>query len=97
MGPGGPRVQIPGRAKARWLRSRASGVTFPHPLSSPTEEDTDMTNRNYNVIETEKGVPIKAWTRGVAVEPALRSGRAAGRKLLVTYVTGGLGPAWIDG
>jgi tryptophan synthase alpha chain len=33
---------------------------------------------------------------GVAVEPALRAGRAAGRKLLVTYVTGGLGPAWID-
>jgi tryptophan synthase alpha chain len=32
----------------------------------------------------------------VAVEPALRAGRAAGRKLLVTYVTGGLGPAWMD-
>jgi tryptophan synthase alpha chain len=33
---------------------------------------------------------------GVAVEPALRAGRAAGRKLLVTYVTGGLGPIWVD-
>jgi tryptophan synthase alpha chain len=33
---------------------------------------------------------------GVAIEPALRAGRAAGRKLLVTYVTGGLGPAWTD-
>lgn len=34
--------------------------------------------------------------RGVAVEPALRSGRDAGRKLLVTYVTGGLGADWVD-
>jgi tryptophan synthase alpha chain len=33
--------------------------------------------------------------RGLAVEPALRSARAAGRKLLVTYVTGGL-PGWTD-
>jgi tryptophan synthase alpha chain len=33
---------------------------------------------------------------GVAVEPALRAKRDAGRKLLVTYVTGGLGPAWTD-
>jgi tryptophan synthase alpha chain len=32
----------------------------------------------------------------VAVEPALRAGRGAGRKLLVTYVTGGLGPGWVD-
>lgn len=34
--------------------------------------------------------------RGVAVEPALRAARAAGRKLLVPYVTGGLGPGWVD-
>ena len=34
--------------------------------------------------------------RGVAVEPALRAGRDAGRKLLVTYVTGGLGSGWVD-
>jgi tryptophan synthase alpha chain len=34
--------------------------------------------------------------RGVEVEPYLRAGRAAGRKLLVTYVTGGLGPGWVD-
>ena len=33
---------------------------------------------------------------GVAVEPALRAGRDAGRKLLITYVTGGLGPDWTD-
>jgi tryptophan synthase alpha chain len=33
--------------------------------------------------------------RGLAVEPALRAARAAGRKLLVTYVTGGL-PGWTD-
>jgi tryptophan synthase alpha chain len=33
---------------------------------------------------------------GVSVEPALRAGRANGRKLLVTYVTGGLEPGWQD-
>jgi tryptophan synthase alpha chain len=33
---------------------------------------------------------------GVAVEPALRARRASGHKLLVTYVTGGLAPGWIE-
>jgi tryptophan synthase alpha chain len=33
---------------------------------------------------------------GVTVEASLRAGRAAGRKLLVTYVTGGLGAGWLD-
>ncbi|HSS10987.1 MAG TPA: tryptophan synthase subunit alpha [Acidimicrobiales bacterium] len=33
---------------------------------------------------------------GVAVEAALRAGRDAGRKLLVPYVTGGLGGHWLD-
>jgi tryptophan synthase alpha chain len=33
---------------------------------------------------------------GIAVEEALRAGRAAGRKLLITYMTGGLGPDWVD-
>jgi tryptophan synthase alpha chain len=33
---------------------------------------------------------------GVAVEPALRAARAGGRKLLVTYMTGGLGPDWVE-
>lgn len=33
---------------------------------------------------------------GVDVEPALRAARAAGRKLLITYVTGGLGAGWLD-
>lgn len=28
-----------------------------------------MTDRNYNVIENERGVPIKTWTHGVAIEP----------------------------
>jgi tryptophan synthase alpha chain len=32
--------------------------------------------------------------RGVAVEPALRAARDRGRKLLVTYMTGGLGENW---
>jgi tryptophan synthase alpha chain len=31
---------------------------------------------------------------GAAVEPALRAARDRGRKLLVPYVTGGLGPHW---
>ena len=31
-----------------------------------------------------------------ALETALRSARAAGRKLLVPYVTGGLGDDWTD-
>ncbi|HZD65858.1 MAG TPA: tryptophan synthase subunit alpha [Acidimicrobiales bacterium] len=30
------------------------------------------------------------------LEAALRAGRAAGRKLLVPYVTGGLGPSWLE-
>jgi tryptophan synthase alpha chain len=33
---------------------------------------------------------------GVEVEPHLRAVRASGRKILVTYVTGGLGPDWVD-
>jgi tryptophan synthase alpha chain len=32
----------------------------------------------------------------IALEPYLRSRRDAGRKLLVPYVTGGLGQAWLD-
>jgi tryptophan synthase alpha chain len=32
--------------------------------------------------------------RGVAVESSLRSARDSGRKLLVTYITGGLGDDW---
>jgi tryptophan synthase alpha chain len=34
--------------------------------------------------------------RGVAVESHLRSVRDSGRKILVTYVTGGLGPDWLE-
>ncbi len=30
------------------------------------------------------------------MEPHLRAVRASGRKILVTYVTGGLGPDWVD-
>ena len=33
---------------------------------------------------------------GVAVESHLRAVRESGRKILVTYVTGGLGPGWVD-
>lgn len=34
--------------------------------------------------------------RGVAVESSLRARRDAGRKLLIPYVTGGLGSRWLD-
>lgn len=34
--------------------------------------------------------------RGVGVEDHLRAVRASGRKILVTYVTGGLGPDWVE-
>lgn len=34
--------------------------------------------------------------RGVEVEPHLRAVRASGRKILVTYITGGFGPDWVD-
>lgn len=46
--------------------------------------------------------PVPGHTTGGArpapgpLESALRSGRAAGRKLLVPYITGGLGPDWVD-
>ena len=33
---------------------------------------------------------------GLALEPHLRAARDAGRKILVTYVTGGLGPHWVE-
>jgi tryptophan synthase alpha chain len=33
---------------------------------------------------------------GATVEASLRAGRDAGRKLLIPYVTGGLGPRWLD-
>ena len=34
--------------------------------------------------------------RGVAIEPHLRGVRDAGRKILVTYVTGGMSADWLD-
>jgi tryptophan synthase alpha chain len=37
---------------------------------------------------------VNGW-RGVQVEPHLRAVRQSGRKLLVTYVTGGLGEDWL--
>jgi tryptophan synthase alpha chain len=42
------------------------------------------------------GVGGVGGVAGVAVEPALRARRAGGHKLLVTYVTGGLEPVWLD-
>lgn len=51
---------------------------------------------------TGPGAAEEAWvaeparTPGLEVEPALRRARAAGRKLLVPYVTGGLGADWVE-
>jgi tryptophan synthase alpha chain len=39
--------------------------------------------------------PAEALAGGVPVEASLRTARDAGRKLLVPYVTGGLGPDWL--
>jgi tryptophan synthase alpha chain len=44
----------------------------------------------------ETWVAEPARAPGLEVEPALRRARAAGRKLLVPYVTGGLGADWVD-
>src|SRR6267143_1258521 len=40
-------------------------------LGNPTEENT-MTDSTYNVMMPDKGVPIKAWTKGVPLEDAAR-------------------------
>ncbi|MGH9102750.1 MAG: tryptophan synthase subunit alpha [Acidimicrobiales bacterium] len=40
--------------------------------------------------------PALTGRAGGALEGALRAARAAGRKLLVPYVTGGLGPDWLE-
>ena len=40
--------------------------------------------------------PAGSALRGLPVEPALRAARQAGRKLLIPYVTGGLGDRWLD-
>lgn len=45
------------------------------------------------------GVPAGAGVvaaRGVALEPALPAAVSRGRKLLVTYVTGGIRPDWVE-
>lgn len=46
-------------------------------------------------VDVAAWAPAEPLTRGLAVEPALRAARSAGRKLLVPYVTGGLGPDWV--
>src|SRR6266513_2990039 len=40
-------------------------------LGNSTEENT-MTDSTYNVMMPDKGVPIKAWTKGVPLEDAAR-------------------------
>jgi len=41
-------------------------------------------------------VAVTAEPRGVPLEETLRAKRDAGRKLLVTYMTGGIAPNWVD-
>jgi tryptophan synthase alpha chain len=62
--------------------------------------DTTLTNTNLSDTTASAQRADEDWEpegerRGLAVEPALRAARDAGRKLLVTYVTGGL-PGWVD-
>jgi len=38
-----------------------------------------MTDATYNVMMPDKGVPIKAWTKGVPLEDAARQQRAGHR------------------
>lgn len=45
---------------------------------------------------SEKVEGARAAGRGVAVEAHLRAARRSGRKLLVTYITGGLQPHWLE-
>jgi tryptophan synthase alpha chain len=47
-------------------------------------------------VSAEVEVPDGATTAVGPLEAALRAGRDAGRKLLVPYVTGGLGDDWVD-
>src|SRR6266566_281045 len=46
-------------------------ITQKQRLGNPTEENT-MTDSTYNVMMPDKGVPIKAWTKGVPLEDAAR-------------------------
>jgi hypothetical protein len=41
-------------------------------LGNSTEENT-MTDSTYDVMKPDKGVPIKAWTKGVPLEDAARN------------------------
>src|SRR5579871_4887756 len=36
----------------------------------PQKPESDMDEKSYNLIKEEMGTPIKAWTRGVALEDA---------------------------
>src|SRR6266704_2793481 len=61
-----------------WDYTVASGVepqlrklrASSHKMLSPSLRKGDfiMTDSTYNVIQPETGVPIKAWTKGVAIE-----------------------------
>ncbi len=51
------------------------------------------TSATSQVAEWDAVAPVG---HGVALEPALRAARDGGRKLLVTYVTGGIRADWLD-
>ena len=43
-----------------------------HLARDDNQKEECMTEQTYNVILPEKGVPIKAWTKGVPLEDAAR-------------------------
>ena len=48
-----------------------------------------MTDTTYNVMKPDKGVPIKAWTKGVPLEDAARQQLAERRAVAVHLQVGG--------
>jgi tRNA-splicing ligase RtcB len=64
-----------------WSKARASGARdreFESSLPDQIHERAGckkgktMTDATYNVMKPDKGVPIKAWTKGVPLEDAAR-------------------------
>src|SRR5437764_47957 len=63
---------ISGSASPRLMNASMDELfTQKQQLGNSAEENT-MTDSTYNVIKSENGVPIKAWTKGVPLEDAAR-------------------------
>src|SRR6266436_4302112 len=60
-----------GSASPRLMNASMGEFFTQKQLDNSTEENT-MTDSTYNVMKPDKGVPIKAWTKGVPLEDAAR-------------------------